>query len=361
MKMSLQLGRVMGIPIKLHFTFLLVLPFFSWIFASDVTLGFGLVKDPLLRYSLGTVAAVLLFVCVLLHELGHSFVAKRHGAVIQNITLFLIGGVSSMEEIPRNPKVELKMALAGPLVSFFIGVFSLAGVSIFNSIYLPPLSPYIRLVWIIGWINIVLFVFNLLPAFPMDGGRVLRAWLAQHISYIQATHVAASIGKLLAVLMGITGLIAPNPWLIFIALFVYVGASEEEKATVVSVKLEHVKVGDIMSTQVVSVPPDMSVEELVDFMFRHKHMGYPVMDGERILGIVTLTDVQKVPRERRREVRVRDVMSYPVLSVSSSEKADRALRLISGKRVGRVLVVDGDRLTGIISRTDLIRALELLN
>lgn len=206
MKTSIQIGIIIGIPIRLHITFLLILPVFAWIFASNEPqfYGFSDVQPELLRYALGMAASVLLFTCVLLHELGHSYVAKKHGSEINSITLFLFGGVSSMEDIPRDPKTELKMAVAGPAVSLIIG---LALISIYEILKQELLfqEPYMRLVWLIGYINIVLCIFNLIPAFPMDGGRVLRAWLAGRMSYIKATQAAAGIGKMFAIFMGIFG------------------------------------------------------------------------------------------------------------------------------------------------------------
>jgi len=189
----------------------------------------------------GLSVAVLLFTCVLLHELGHSYVAKKHGTNIQGITLFLFGGVSSLEDIPRNPKVEFKMALAGPSISLLIGSILIIFYELLK-IDIPVSNPYLRLVWLIGYINIVLFIFNLIPAFPMDGGRVLRAVLAGRMTYIKATRTAANVGKMFAIFMGIFGLIIPGGlWFILIAFFIYIGASEEEKSTQVSVSLEGVK------------------------------------------------------------------------------------------------------------------------
>ena len=215
MKTSFQLGKIMGIPIKLHITFLLILPVFAWSFAiNPSSFGFSDQDSPL-RYVLSLAAAVSLFVCVVLHELGHSYIAKKHGTNIKNITLFLFGGVSSLEEIPRDPKTELKMAVAGPGVSFLIGFifiiiylfFKSSGESFVDYLFLKPINdPYLRLVWMIAILNIVLGIFNLFPAFPMDGGRVLRAWLAERMSYIRATREAAGIGKMFAIFMGIFGL-----------------------------------------------------------------------------------------------------------------------------------------------------------
>ncbi|HEY6585683.1 MAG TPA: CBS domain-containing protein [Candidatus Methanoperedens sp.] len=368
MKTSFQLGKIMGIPIKLHITFLLILPFFAWSFAATPSpFGFSDQEVPL-RYVLSLAAAISLFVCVLLHELGHSYIAKKHGTNIQSITLFLFGGVSSLEEIPRDPKTELKMALAGPGVSFLIALiliiidlfFKPSGESFVDYFFLKPLNePYLRLVWMISIINIMLGIFNLLPAFPMDGGRVLRAWLAQRMSYIRATREAAGIGKMFAIFMGIFGLFY-NPWFILIALFIYIGASEEEKSTEINLILEGVKIKDIMSKEVQTVNSEMSIEELVEYIFRFKHMGYPVVDDGQLKGIVTFTDIQKVPREERKVVKVSQVMTKNIISLQEDDDAVNALKLMSLNNIGRIIVKKDEKISGIVSRTDLMRVIQLL-
>ena len=368
MKTSFQLGKIIGIPIKLHITFLLILPFFAWSFAATPSpFGFSDQEVPL-RYVLSLAAAISLFVCVLLHELGHSYIAKKHGTNIQSITLFLFGGVSSLEEIPRDPKTELKMALAGPGVSFLIALiliiiglfFKPSGESFVDFFFLRPLNePYLRLIWMISIINIMLGIFNLLPAFPMDGGRVLRAWLAQRMSYIKATREAAGLGKMFAIFMGIFGLFY-NFWFMLIAFFIYIGASEEEKSTEINLILEGVKIKDIMSKEVQTVNSEMSIEELVEYIFRFKHMGYPVVDDGKLKGIVTFTDIQKVPMEERKVVKVSQVMTKNIISLKEDDDAVNALKLMSLNNIGRIIVKKGEKISGIVSRTDLMRVVQLL-
>jgi len=368
MKTSFQIGKIMGIPIKLHITFLLILPFFAWSFAvTPPRLGFS-DQDLSLRYVLSFAAAISLFICVLLHELGHSYIAKKHGTNIQNITLFLFGGVSSIEDIPKDPKTELKMAMAGPGVSFLIGLISIiifsffkpAGASFMNYLFLSPINdPYLRLVWMIAILNIILGIFNLLPAFPMDGGRVLRAWLAQRMSYIKATREAAGIGKMFAIFMGIFGLLY-NFWFMLIAFFIYIGASEEEKSTEINLILEGVKIKDVMSKEVQTVTSGMSVEDLVEYIFRFKHMGYPVVDDGQLKGMVTFTDMQKVPKDERKVVKVSQVMNKKIISLQEDDDAVNAFKLMTVNNIGRIIVKKGEKISGIVSRTDLIRAIQLL-
>ncbi|MDD3043562.1 MAG: CBS domain-containing protein [Methanosarcinaceae archaeon] len=363
MNFSFKIGTIMGIPIKLHVTFLLILPVFAYVFASSPNpYGFQEVMPVTTRYTLSTLTALLLFVSILLHELAHSYLAKRYGVTIDSITLFLFGGVSSMEEMPRNPSQEAKMAFAGPFVSLVIGAICLFVYGNFLSSSAELLeNPAFKVIWILGVMNVVLGIFNLLPAFPMDGGRVLRSLYARKMSYVKATQSAAAVGKFFAILMAIFGILVGNLWFPLIALFIYVGATEEERSTLASVTLETVAVRDLMTKDVVSVPPSMSVEDLVHFMFENKHMGYPVIEGGLLKGIVSFTDVRRVPPLERPVLLVRDIMTKELVSVPSSAQAHEALKFISGRNIGRVLVIDDGSLVGILSRTDLVRTLRLMS
>jgi len=176
---------------------------------------------------------------------------------------------------------------------------------------------------------------------------------------VKATQSAASVGKFFAILMAIFGILVGNLWFPLIALFIYVGASEEERSTQAEVALENILVRDIMTRDVVSVAPSMSVEDLVKFMFEKKHMGYPVMEGASLKGVVTFTDIERVPYLERPVARVSDIMTRSLISVPPEAKASDVLKLISSRNIGRVLVVDNGSLVGILSRTDLVRILRL--
>lgn len=361
MKSSLKIGSVMGIPIRLHITFLLILPMFAYVFAiNPQPFGFEGVEPPITKYSLSVLTAILLFASIILHELAHSYMAMRYGVKIESITLFLFGGVSAMEEIPRKPGQEAKMASAGPLTSLIIGFVCLYmyGKLISPS---PTLSqnPVYLTIWILGVMNLVLGIFNLLPAFPMDGGRVLRSFYARRMSYVKATQSAATVGKFFAILMAIFGIVVGNFWFPLIALFIYVGASEEERSTRAEVMLESIQVKDIMTRDVVSVSPSMTVEDLIKFMLEKKHMGYPVMEGDNLKGIVTFTDAQSVPYPERPVTQVSDIMTRDVISVSPDAQASDVLKLVSSKNIGRIIVINNGSVVGILSRTDLVRILRL--
>jgi Zn-dependent protease/CBS domain-containing protein len=364
MNTSIQIGKVMGIPVRLHVTFLLIIPWVAYIFASvsdtyfGWPYGFGGVEPSMTKWAYSLAFAVLLFVCVAIHELGHSYVARAYGIVIRSITLYLFGGVSSMEEIPRNPKLEFQMAFAGPgtsgalaIVFLFLYYQSAAILGIGN-----PLTILMSTLWIV---NLTLMVFNLLPAFPMDGGRVLRAWLATRMPYVAATNRAANIGKMFAILMGIFGLFSGGILLLVIALFVYIGASEEERATTINICLDGIRVRNIMSADVHTVPPGMNLRELTDLVFKEKHRGYPVMDGGELLGMVTTADIQRVAESLRQTTTVGDVMAKKIFDIGPDEEATIAMKKLTELGVRRLPVIENGRLVGILSREDLVRAMEL--
>jgi Zn-dependent protease len=372
MRGSIKIGSILRIPIYLHLSFLIILPLFAYAFSVQsvrlfgLEVGFGGVDLTALgereavgvRLFMGTVAAVFFFACVLFHELGHSYVAQRYGVNILSITLIIFGGLARMEQIPREPEREFKIALAGPSVNF---VIALAG---FGVLQIPfrglslPLELVAILVGLITAYNLLLGLFNLIPAFPMDGGRVLRSILARKMSYVQATGAAAAVGKAFAFAFGIIGLFY-NPWLILIALFVYLGAGEEERITKISYTLEGIRVGDIMTREVSTVPKDLTVAALLDRMMSEKHHGYPVVDG-RLEGIVTLSDAIKVPPEMRGQVRVEQVMSRELVTIGPQAEAMEVLNLMSRHQIGRLVVVEGGRIAGIITRSDVIKSLDLL-
>ncbi len=373
MKWSYKLGSIRGIPIKLHVTFLLILVLFIWIFAVQefeifgFFIGFGGMNIPTwLKYLFSAIASVLFFSTVLFHELSHSLVAKSYGIKIRSITLFALGGVAQMEEMPRDPRMEAKMAAAGPAFSLGIGILSYAIYYLFG-----PVSPTasgetitnaaLIVVGIIAFYNIILGLFNLIPAFPMDGGRILRAFFAMRMPYIEATKKAVAVSKSILFAMGIVGLFV-NPVLLLIAIYLYFVASEEERATVISVTLESVKVRDVMTSvpNVVHVPPDWTVNQLVDLMFRTKHMGYPVQESQTssVLGVVTFADVRRIPVSERDTTRVEDVMNRELISIGSDADAFDALKLMGSRNVGRLIVMDAEQIVGIVSRTDLMRAIQ---
>lgn len=370
MNASLQIGTLAGIPVKLHWSFLLVIPLFAWIIGSQIELTteliavlFGVPIDMTLivmgfnPYILGTIVALGLFVGVFVHEMAHSLIAKAKGIEIHSITLLILGGVSQMEETMPDPRIELPMALAGPLMSLAVGLVCGVLVYVFE-VAIPDPAVVGVLVFVFGYLsllNILLFGFNLLPAFPMDGGRVLRAWLARRMSLSRATKIAADIGKIFAVLFGIVGFLLLNPILILIAFFIYIGASQEATSLRYNILLQNVTVADAMNSPVVTVEPTVPLSRVLEMMHETRHLGFPVMERGSLVGIIALADIHKISSIDREAMQVRDVMTRSPMTLQPSAPLVDALRIMSSQNIGRIPVVTDDILVGIVTRTDVLR------
>ncbi|MCQ8893059.1 MAG: CBS domain-containing protein [Methanolinea sp.] len=374
MKGSFKIGSIFGIPILIHWTFLVIIPIFAWIIGNQITLTvdllsntFGVPIDTTYLtpgwnpYILGTFVAFGLFAGVLLHEIAHCIVAKRSGVPIHSITLLVFGGVSSMEDSTPDPAVELPMALVGPLTSLAVGLaFIILVYGVQASMAAGPLAGLLVFAFAyLGLLNVFLFAFNLIPAFPMDGGRVLRAYLAKRMPLHRATRIAADVGKGFAVIFGIVGILLFSPILILIAFFIYIGATQESAVVRYAFLLRDVTVGDIMAHPVMTVSPQTPVREIVDLMYVTKHLGFPVTDRGQIVGMVTLADLHKVPPPDREAMQVRDVMTRDVVTLPPEAPVMDALRLMSAHNIGRIPVTVDGRLVGIVTRTDILKVVEL--
>lgn len=370
MSASIKIGKIFGIPINLHITFLLILPLFAYLFSDPsrqteilgIALSFkNLDAATWIKYVFGSLAAVIFFMTILAHELAHSYLALRYGVKIKSITLMVFGGVSSMEEVPKQPGQEWRMAFAGPLSSLVIGGASY-GVMLVLELVKPGgviIDGAIILLGLMALYNVLLAGFNMIPAFPMDGGRVLRAFFATRMTYIEATKKAARIGRYFAIAMGIFGIFY-NFFFILIALFVYIGATEEENATTISEGLQGLTVRQVMSVDVAVVHPDTTVQQLHDLMLSTRYMGFPVVEGG-LVGIVTLSDTHKVPRDKVPFARVRDIMTRNVVTVSPDMDAAKALYVMSERRISRLIVMDGPRIAGIVTQKDFLRAIDVMS
>jgi len=374
-----RIGSAFGIPIQLDLTFLLVLPLFAWIIGSQVeptvellnqfggNLDAAVLTTDALPWVLGIAAAVGLFVGVVLHELGHSLVAMRYGYPIESITLWLFGGIAQLDEMPEDWKQEFFIAIAGPIVSVLVGTVSLAGFLAIPAFVSTGSTAAAALQFVLGYLalmNIALAVFNMLPGFPMDGGRVLRALLARNNPYARATEIAAEVGKAFAILLALFGLFPPfNPLLIGLAFFIYIGAAGESRQTVMRAAFEGITVGDVMTDadRVTTVTPDMSVRELTETMFRERHTGYPVEHNDEVVGLVTLEDARAVRDVERDAYTVGDVMTTELIAVSPDEDVMTALTELEGNNVGRLIVLDEhDEFVGLLTRTDIMTALTII-
>jgi Zn-dependent protease/CBS domain-containing protein len=371
-----RIGSAFGIPINVDLTFLLVLPLFAWIIGSQVEQWVGILNDVFgadiqadvltsssLALALGLLAAVGLFAGVVLHELGHSVVAIRLGYPIDSITLWLFGGVASLTEMPEDWRHELIIAVAGPLVSVALGVVSLGAFA------LAPTGGSLAAVsvtFLLGYLammNLGLAAFNMLPGFPMDGGRVLRALLARTRPYARATRMAADVGKAVAILLGLFGLFGGGGlFLVAVAFFIYIGAAGEAQQTTMRAAFEGVTVRDIMTPadRVTTVSADDSVADLVELMFRERHTGYPVERDGEIVGLVTLEDARAVRNVEREAYRVGEVMTTELYTVAPETDVMTALSELDRQSVGRLLVMDGEAFVGLLTRTDVMTALSII-
>jgi Zn-dependent protease/predicted transcriptional regulator len=371
---SFRIGSIFGIPIQIHYTFLLVIPLFAWIIGSQISLTLGmlqeiyavpvdpvLITDGFMPYILGAVVSCGLFFGVLIHELAHSLVARAKGIAINSITLMIFGGVATMEEGIPDPKVELPMALAGPIASLIFGLFCGWLVYFVPSLVAEPARAgvLIFLFGYLGVLNIVLCFFNLIPAFPMDGGRVLRAWLAKRMPLHKATQIAADIGKGFAIVFGIIGLFVFSPFLILIALFIYIGANMESTAVKYSHLLQDVTVGDMMSSPVTTVPPNLPVSQIITMMYSSKHLGFPVVERDTLIGMITLADVNRTSPIDREAMQVRDIMTRDLITLPPAAPVIDALRIMSSHNIGRIPIVQDDKILGIVTRTDILKVTEL--
>jgi Zn-dependent protease/predicted transcriptional regulator len=372
MNWSYQIGSIHGIPIRLHVSFLIIVIFFIWLFADHtfeifgIVFGFGEADVPIwLKYLFSSITSILFFLTLLFHELSHSVVAQSYGIKIKSITLLIIGGIAQMEDIPKEPRKEAMISAAGPAFSLGIGILAYAIYISFyqvNEVTWTFGNAFLMSVSIIAYYNILLGIFNLIPAFPMDGGRIFRAMLAMNMPYIDATRIAVAVGKSFAIIMGILGLFTFNLFLLLIAFFLYYGAAGEEEAAVISVTLEGILVKDVMSglPDVIYVLPDWTLDQLVDVMFKTKHMGYPVQQNHTspVLGVITFSDLRRIPESERDTTRVKDVMTGDVIAIEPDADAFDAFKLIMSNNVGRLIVIDQGKIVGIVSRTDLIRSIQ---
>ena len=347
MAWSFPIGTVKGTVIRIHLTFVL---FLLWIGVSHYAQGGQRAAVE------GVLFISLLFLCVLLHEFGHVFAARRYGMQTPDITLLPIGGVARLERIPEKPSEELVVALAGPAVNVVIAalLFLLLG-------GLPSMddgtqvhNPGVDLLGRLAWVNISLVVFNLIPAFPMDGGRVLRALLAYRLGYARGTRIAAGIGQAVAFALGLAGLFG-NPLLIFIALFVYMGAASEASAAQMRDASRGMIASDAAETRFEGLPPTATVEDAVERLLSTSQHDFPVVDGSgRLRGVVTRDDLIRALRERGPEAPVLEVMRRDVPLFHHRQPLDEAMRTMQEGKHPAVGIVDAEgRLVGLVTPENL--------
>jgi Zn-dependent protease/CBS domain-containing protein len=339
---SWRLGKLFGIDVRVHATFLVLL---AWVAISHLVQGQGV-----LTAASGVAYVLAVFAIVVMHELAHALTAKRFGIATRDILLLPIGGISRLERMPTRPYQELLVTVAGPAVNVALALLlfltlvamGTAGDALDLSLVGGPFLAKLM------WTNVALALFNLLPAFPMDGGRVLRALLAMgHRDYARATDIAAIVGQAMALVFGLVGLFT-NPFLVFIAFFVWIGAHEEARLTHVRASLAGVPVSRAMLTGMMVVPPGVPVADVVQSMLGSFQDEVPVVAGTRLVGVVAREDVLRTAMSGRSDVPVSSLMNSDAPRVRETDSLDEAYERLreSGRR--SLPVVRGDALVGML-------------
>ncbi|HEV2750199.1 MAG TPA: site-2 protease family protein [Gemmatimonadales bacterium] len=343
MKWSWKVGTVAGIGLYVHATFLLLI---AWVGITYWLAGGS-------AAALDGIAFILaLFACVVLHELGHALTARRFGIRTRDITLLPIGGVSRLERIPDNPRQEVWVSFAGPAVNVVIAAVLYAGLLLSHT-----MRPFATLGMTAGTfverllvLNISLAVFNLLPAFPMDGGRVLRALLAMRMDYVRATQVAAHVGQAMALVFGLLGLFT-NPFLVFIALFVWIGAAQEASMVQMRAALSGIPVSRAMVTNFHTVAPDDPAKRVLELILAGSQQDFPVVEeakGSRLAGVLLRSDVLKA-LARGSDWHVRDLMRREFEVVDAADMLDTALARLQSCACHALPVTSRGALVGILT------------
>lgn len=344
MKWSLKLGEFAGIGVYVHATFLLLV---GW-----VALIYWRQGESLEAVALGVGFILAIFLCVVLHEFGHALTARRYGIKTRDITLLPIGGVARLERMPDQPSQELWVALAGPAVNVVIAALLFVWINLVGAF--EPIDElglasgsFLEQLFLV---NLLLVGFNLIPAFPMDGGRVLRALLAMRLEYTHATSIAAGLGQAIAFFFGFVGLYQQNPFLIFIALFVWIGAAQESSMAQMRSSLGGIPVSRAMLTEFFSIAPEDPLGHAVELVLAGSQQDFPVVAGGKVVGVLTRADLVSALAQRGSETRVADVMRSDVQSVEACEMLESAFaRLQEGANRNLLPVMHEGRLVGLLT------------
>jgi len=342
MSWSLNIGRVAGTVVRIHLTFLI---FLAWIFAANYAAGGAASAWNSLVFLL------LLFFCVLLHEFGHIFTARAFGVTTPYVTLLPIGGVAQLERIPEDPTQEFLIAIAGPLVNVAIAVLLiLAGADVMAGHATAVEDMHVSMLDRLASVNIFLALFNLIPAFPMDGGRVLRAALASKFGYVRATEIAAHIGQLVAFALGFIGLLY-NPILIFIAIFVYLAASSESHMVALRSVSRGVPVSGAMRTQFITLVPRAHIDEAVHAALQTAQGEFPVVDDAgKPIGVLGRAGLIRAIKTLGPDASVADAMTAMLPTVGHRATLEQAFKLLQEKSAPAVGVTDvTGKLVGLVT------------
>jgi stage IV sporulation protein FB len=350
----LNIGNVAGTVVRIHLTFLL---FLAWIFAASyASSGADAAWNTLLFI-------LLLFLCVLLHEFGHIFTARAFGVTTPYVTLLPIGGVAQLDRIPEEPRQEFLIAIAGPLVNVAIAAILIlfAGADLQSNATAID-NANISMVDRLAAVNLFIALFNMIPAFPMDGGRVLRAALASRLGYVRATEIAASIGQFVAFALGFIGLMY-SPILIFIAIFVYLAASSEAHMVALRAVSRGVPVSHAMITQFATLLPDAHVEEAVQTLLATSQSEFPVVDGAgKPVGLLGREDIVRAIKTLGPDAKVADAMRAELPTIGYRHSLEEAFKLLQEKQAAAVGITDAaDRLIGLVTGETIAEMVMLQN
>ncbi len=347
---SWRIGRIAGIDVYVHFTFLLLL---GWVAISHY-----LAHGDLAEAMSGLAFILALFGIVVLHELGHALAARRYGIRTRDITLLPIGGVARLERMPEDPWQELVVALAGPAVNVVLAAGIYFALALGRGV--ESLDESVRvgggLLDQLFWVNVSLVAFNVLPAFPMDGGRVLRALLAMRLDYVRATQVAASIGQGMAVLFAFLGLFF-NPFLIFIGLFVWLGAAQEASMVQMRSALAGIPVRRAMITEFRTLRPDDTLDQAVEHIRSGFQQDFPVVEDGRLVGVLTRSDLTAALGRHGPGARVREIMRRDFVTVDPRDMLQTALARLQDCDCHTLPVVRDGRLLGLVTADNLAEVL----
>lgn len=362
---SWQIGRVYGIPLKVHVSWFLVFALVAWSLARHYFPAVLLNRFAWQYWSLGIAAALLLFASVLVHELGHCLVAIRYRVPIAQITLFIFGGMAQIKREAPTPKAEFLIAIAGPIVSVVLGL------GFWGLAALPEAPPaLIALSEHLRNVNLILAIFNLVPGYPLDGGRVLRAGLwAWSKNFHKATRYSARVGQGFAAFLMVfgiydvvAGLEIGGVWFLLIGAFLYTAAQSTHRQISFQESLTGFRVGDVMTTDVVALEAGLTLDEAVDHYFlRFGFGGFPVVDGGRLVGMLSLKELRTIPRERWGAMTVGEVMVPHgcQAEIHPDEPITAAMERMFQDDRSRLVVMEDDKVLGLVTRSGIARFLDL--
>lgn len=356
---SIKIARILGIPIYLHYSMLFILPLLAWSFGNNLNSMAEVAAIPASRlvfspYIWGFFMAVVLFVSVTFHELGHSVAALRQKIRISGITLMLFGGVAQLESMPRKPGHEAKIAIAGPLVSILLGFIFLFAGSRISAGRFPNLT--FSLMYL-GITNFTLAAFNLLPAFPMDGGRILRSLLVKKFEFRKATRIAATVGKIFAVIFAVWGLFNTQYMLVLIAIFIFNGASQEDALSTHEAVTGGTRVWNFMTRPQQFVAPELPLLQLFRPGREFSGGGILVRQEKQIIGSLSLELLQGLSSEQIHTLTVRDVMDPRIWTISREEEIYVALQRMNENHIPLLLVTENNHLLGTLSSHEILQIL----